>query len=129
MRGTSKASLRCVERSKPRQARKFSPCCAARVPGSKPSHSEAASIGRTCRKSLRAPKWQGCSSETFPRMSQIEVRELRKVYRVHEREAGAKASIRSLFMRKYKEVEAVKGVSFSLEAGEIVGFLGPNGAG
>ena len=67
--------------------------------------------------------------ETFPRMAQIEVRELRKVYRVHEREAGAKASIRSLFARKYKEVEAVKDVSFSLEAGEIVGFLGPNGAG
>jgi ABC-2 type transport system ATP-binding protein len=62
-------------------------------------------------------------------MAQIEVRELRKVYRVHEREAGAKASIRSLFVRKYKEVEAVKDVSFSLEAGEIVGFLGPNGAG
>jgi ABC-2 type transport system ATP-binding protein len=62
-------------------------------------------------------------------MALIEVRELRKVYRVHEREAGAKASIVSLFKRKYKEVEAVKDVSFSLEAGEIVGFLGPNGAG
>src|SRR5207253_1850806 len=50
-------------------------------------------------------------------------------YRVHEREAGAGASIRSLFKRKYKEVHAVEGVSFSILPGEVVGFLGPNGAG
>ncbi len=62
-------------------------------------------------------------------MPQIEVRDLKKTYRVHEREAGASASFRSLFVRKYKAVEAVKGVSFSLDAGERVGFLGPNGAG
>jgi ABC-2 type transport system ATP-binding protein len=62
-------------------------------------------------------------------MPQIELHELKKTYRVHEREAGMKASLASLFRRKYKEVEAVKAVSFSLEAGEVVGFLGPNGAG
>jgi ABC-2 type transport system ATP-binding protein len=62
-------------------------------------------------------------------MPQIELHSLRKTYRVHEREAGAAASLRSLFARKYRQVEAVKGVSFSLDAGEVVGFLGPNGAG
>ncbi len=62
-------------------------------------------------------------------MPQIELTELKKTYRVHEREAGMKASFSSLFARKFKNVEAVKGVSFSLEAGEVVGFLGPNGAG
>ncbi len=60
---------------------------------------------------------------------QIQVRELRKAYRVHEREAGTKASLKSLFRRTYKEVEAVKGVSFEIAPGEVVGFLGPNGAG
>ncbi len=60
---------------------------------------------------------------------QIRVDNLQKIYRVHEREAGAGASIMSLFRRKYKDVKAVDSVSFSIQPGEIVGFLGPNGAG
>ncbi len=59
----------------------------------------------------------------------ITLNQLKKTFRVHEREAGVGASIKSLFARKYKDVEAVKGVSFDLQAGEVVGFLGPNGAG
>lgn len=35
----------------------------------------------------------------------------------------------SVAHRKYRRVEAVKGISFTLEAGELVGYIGPNGAG
>jgi ABC-2 type transport system ATP-binding protein len=59
----------------------------------------------------------------------VEVRDLSKVFRVHEREEGLAATIRSLFARRFKEVPAVKEVSFDMAEGEIVGFLGPNGAG
>ncbi|MEM9910679.1 MAG: ATP-binding cassette domain-containing protein [Pseudomonadota bacterium] len=59
----------------------------------------------------------------------IEVKDLRKTYRVHKRAAGFRASIKSLFHRPMTEIEAVKGVDLSIGTGEIVGFLGPNGAG
>jgi ABC-2 type transport system ATP-binding protein len=60
---------------------------------------------------------------------QIQLNHLTKIYRVHERDAGFTASIRSLFRRKYREVRAVEEVSFVVYPGEVVGFLGPNGAG
>ena len=59
----------------------------------------------------------------------IDVADLRKTYVVPEREAGLRASLKSLVRRKTRAVQAVAGVSFALEPGEIVGFLGPNGAG
>jgi ABC-2 type transport system ATP-binding protein len=59
----------------------------------------------------------------------ILVRNLTKTYRVPEREAGLAASLRSLARRTYRDVEAVRDISFCIEPGEIVGFLGPNGAG
>ena len=62
-------------------------------------------------------------------MSVVDVRELTKVFRVPEREAGLRASMRALFRRRHREVRAVDGISFAIESGEVVGFLGPNGAG
>ncbi len=59
----------------------------------------------------------------------IDVRALTKVFRVHEREEGLRATFRSILRRRYREVAAVHEATFAIEAGEIVGFLGPNGAG
>jgi viologen exporter family transport system ATP-binding protein len=61
--------------------------------------------------------------------SVIHVSELTKVFNVPEREAGLRASVKSLFRRKTRDVRAVDSISFDIGAGEVVGFLGPNGAG
>ena len=59
----------------------------------------------------------------------VTVDQLSKHFQVPTREAGLKASARSLVRRTYRTVKAVDGISFSIEPGEVVGFLGPNGAG
>jgi ABC-2 type transport system ATP-binding protein len=59
----------------------------------------------------------------------IALRELRKTYYVHEREAGLLASARALVKRRSRAVHAVDGITFEVGHGEVVGFLGPNGAG
>ncbi len=61
--------------------------------------------------------------------SEISVQNLRKTYRVPERESGLSAAIKSLVSRTTRDIEAVKNISFDVAPGEIVGFLGPNGAG
>jgi len=58
----------------------------------------------------------------------ITVTDLSKHYKVPVREAGLKAATRSLFKRTFNTVKAVDGISFSIDPGEVVGFLGPNGA-
>jgi ABC-2 type transport system ATP-binding protein len=59
----------------------------------------------------------------------LQLRGLTKHYRVHRREPGLAATLRSIFHRRYETVRAVEDLSFTIEPGERVGFLGPNGAG
>ena len=62
-------------------------------------------------------------------MKVIEVKDLKKKFKVKLKEKGLKGSIKSIFKPRYKEVEAVKDISFEVEEGEIIAFIGPNGAG
>lgn len=59
----------------------------------------------------------------------IEVKDLTKHYRVHERQPGLLGSLMSFVKRQYRDVRAVEAISFDIASGEIVGFLGANGAG
>ncbi len=52
-----------------------------------------------------------------------------KTFRQPKRFPGLGGALKSLVTREYTEVRAVAGISFSIAAGEAVGYLGPNGAG
>jgi ABC-2 type transport system ATP-binding protein len=62
-------------------------------------------------------------------MSVIEIRGLRKSYRVYQKKEGLAAAFRGLFRREYRDVQAVRGIDLDVSEGEFVAFLGPNGAG
>lgn len=59
----------------------------------------------------------------------IELKNIRKTFRVPKRESGFAQAARSLFHREYNEIHALDGVSFTVPDGQTVGYIGPNGAG
>jgi ABC-2 type transport system ATP-binding protein len=59
----------------------------------------------------------------------IEVRSLTKTFRVAHKDPGLAGALKGLFTRQYRDVHAVRDITFSIKEGELVGFLGPNGAG
>jgi ABC-2 type transport system ATP-binding protein len=59
----------------------------------------------------------------------VRVAGLTKVFKTFRREEGLRAALKSLVRRVPTEVVAVSDVTFSVEPGEMVGYIGANGAG
>jgi ABC-2 type transport system ATP-binding protein len=59
----------------------------------------------------------------------IEVQDLTKEFRTFRRREGVLGALQNLFVREYVTVRAVDHVSFAIERGEMVGYIGANGAG
>ena len=62
-------------------------------------------------------------------MSLIEVNNVCKEFKVYKRQKGVANTVKSLFVRNYEIKNAVENVNFSVEQGELVGYIGANGAG
>lgn len=59
----------------------------------------------------------------------LTVSNLAKTFHVRKNGQGVRAMLRGVFRPEYQDIEAVRGVSFNVKAGERVAFIGPNGAG
>jgi len=62
-------------------------------------------------------------------MSMIAVRNLTKIFHVFDRRPGLWGAARDIFARRYRSLHAVSDVSFQIGRGEMVGYIGANGAG
>jgi ABC-2 type transport system ATP-binding protein len=54
---------------------------------------------------------------------------LSKTFQVKVRDPGLRGAFQALVRPRYRDVHAVRDVTFRIDPGEIVAFLGPNGAG
>jgi viologen exporter family transport system ATP-binding protein len=59
----------------------------------------------------------------------IQARNLTKQFKIYDRKQGLLGAARTLFSTKHRVLRAVDGLSFDIEEGELVGFIGANGAG
>lgn len=62
-------------------------------------------------------------------MPVIETYDLTKVFQVPKKDPGLAGAVKALVMPKYEQKTAVDRVSFQVAEGEIVGYIGVNGAG
>ena len=59
----------------------------------------------------------------------IEVNNLSKSFNISSKEPGLKGTLKHFFKRETKSIKVIKNINFQIKEGEIVGFLGANGAG
>ena len=59
----------------------------------------------------------------------IKVCNLTKEFKTNKKYPGFKGAIKSLFSTEYTVTSAVDNMNFEIEEGEVVGYIGSNGAG
>ncbi len=59
----------------------------------------------------------------------IIVNNLQKDFKAYSSRSGLKGAFRDLFTRNYKVLSAVNDINFTIKQGEMVGYIGENGAG
>ncbi len=59
----------------------------------------------------------------------IRVESIKKSFKINKRANGLFGHIANLFIPKFEYIQAVQGISFEINEGEAVGFIGANGAG
>lgn len=57
------------------------------------------------------------------------VENLSKVYPIALKSPGLKGTLQHFWQRRYRQIQAVQDISFTIPSGAMVGFLGANGAG
>ena len=62
-------------------------------------------------------------------MSLIKAEDLNKTFKIYNQGEGLKDYLKSFISRDYREVHAVEGLNLDIEEGEMIGYIGSNGAG
>lgn len=62
-------------------------------------------------------------------MSLIKAENLSKTFKIYNQGEGIKGYLKSFVSRDYREVDAVEELNLSIEEGEMIGYIGSNGAG
>jgi len=62
-------------------------------------------------------------------MSLIKAENLDKTFRIYSQGSGIKGYLKSFVKRDYEEIHAVEGLELEIDEGEMIGYIGSNGAG
>jgi ABC-2 type transport system ATP-binding protein len=62
-------------------------------------------------------------------MTLIKAENLNKMFRVYKSGDGIRGYLKSFISRDYEEIHAVEGLNLEIEKGEMIGYIGANGAG